>query len=211
MDDSQTAFATQYPPYGFDLDMMKVRIYLCNFFLIVNVTHLLFRSQRPMDTVGGPDAKKARWSPNSFGATTANGLVTPTSRDAFANYGYGTQASIPQGFSNGSPPSAFAGALYSTSISTPTATMSGQISPSSANAFAQQQHQAQQQQQQQQQQAQQQQVQQQQQQQLNGNAGYGFGGYGVLGMGLPSVGMLSGFPYGTQVASFGGVCAYCFI
>jgi hypothetical protein len=55
------------------------------------------------------------------------------------------------------------------------------------------------------------QQQQQQQQQLNGSAGYGFGGYGVLGMGLPSVGMLGGFPYGNQVASFGGVCAYCFI
>jgi len=150
-----------------------------------------------MDAVGGPDAKKARWSPNSFGATTANGLVTPTSRDAFANYGYGSQASIPQGFPNSSPPSAFTGALYSTSINTPTATMSGQISPSTANAFAQQQHQAQQQQVQQQQQ--------QQQQQLNGSAGYGFGSYGVLGMGLPSVGMLGGFPYGNQVASFGGV------
>ena len=159
-----------------------------------------------MDSVGGPDAKKARWSPNSFGAPTANGLVTPTSRDNFANYGYGSQAAIPQGFSNGSPPSAFTGALYSTSINTPTATMSGQISPSTANAFAQQQHQAQQQQQQQQQTQQQQ-----QQQQLNGSAGYGFGGYGVLGMGLPSVGMLSGFPYGNQVASFGGVCACCFL
>ena len=68
--------------------------------------------------------------------------------------------------------------------------MSGQISPSSVNAFTQQQ---------------------QQQQQLNGSAGYGFGGYGVLGMGLPSVRMLGGFPYGNQVASFGGVCAYCFI
>ena len=209
MDDTQTAFATQYPPYGFDLDMMKVCIFTANFFYC-QYHSPLFYPQRPMDTVGGPDAKKARWSPNSFGAPTANGLVTPTSRDAFANYGYGSQASIPQSFSNGSPPSAFAGALYSTSINTPTAPMSGQISPSSANAFAQQQHQAQQQQQQQAQQQQAQQ-QQQQQQQLNGNAGYGFGGYGVLGMGLPSVGMLSGFPYGTQVASFGGVCAYCFI
>jgi hypothetical protein len=26
VDDSQTAFATQYPPYGFDIDMMKVCI-----------------------------------------------------------------------------------------------------------------------------------------------------------------------------------------
>jgi hypothetical protein len=165
-----------------------------------------------MDTVGGPDAKKARWSPNSFGTPTTNGLVTPAARDAFANYGYGSQATIAQGFSNGSPPSAFAGPLYSTSINTPTATMPGQISPSTANAFVQQQQQAQQQQQQQQQQVQQQvQQQQQQQQQLNGSAGYGFGGYNMLGMGLPSVGMLGGFPYGNQVASFSGVCAYCFI
>lgn len=178
MDDAQTAFATQYPPYGFDLDMMK----------------------RPMDTVGGPDAKKARWSPNSFGAPTSNGLVTPTTRDAFANYGYGSQASIPQAFSNGSPPSGFSGPLYSTSINSSAPNMAGQISPSTANAFAQQQ--AQQQQQQQQQQAQQQA--QQQQQQLNGGAGYGFGGYSMLGMGLPSVGMLGGFPYGNQVASYAG-------
>ena len=157
-----------------------------------------------MDTVGGPDAKKARWSPNSFGAT--NGLVTPTGRDAFANYGYGSQANIPQAFSNGSPTSAFSGPLYSTSINSPSANM-GQLSPSTANAFAQQQ--AQQQQQQQQQQVQQQQQAQQQQQQLNGNGAYGFGGYGMLGMGLPSVGMLGGFPYGNQVPSF-GVRPYCF-
>jgi hypothetical protein len=32
MDDTQTAFATQYPPYGFDLDMMKVRIFPLYFF-----------------------------------------------------------------------------------------------------------------------------------------------------------------------------------
>jgi RNA recognition motif-containing protein len=175
MDDTQAAFATQYPPYAFDLDMMK----------------------RPMDTVGGPDAKKARWSPNSFGA--ANGLVTPSTRDAFANYGYGSQANIPQVYSNGSPPSGFSGPLYSSSINSSTANMAGQLSPNTANAFAQQQ--AQQQQQQQQQVQQQQQA---QQQQLNGNAGYGFGGYSMLGMGLPSVGMLGGFPYGNQVASFGG-------
>jgi hypothetical protein len=31
MDDPQTAFATQYPPYAFDLDMMKVRIFPLNF------------------------------------------------------------------------------------------------------------------------------------------------------------------------------------
>ncbi|KAH9042964.1 hypothetical protein EDB83DRAFT_1604440 [Lactarius deliciosus] len=73
-----------------------------------------------MDTVGGPDALKARWSPNSFDAPTTNGLVTPTSRDAFANYGYGSQAGIPQAFSNGSPPSSFSGLLYSTSINSST-------------------------------------------------------------------------------------------
>jgi len=28
MDDAQTAFATQYPSYAFDLDMMKVRVFL---------------------------------------------------------------------------------------------------------------------------------------------------------------------------------------
>lgn len=32
MDDTQTAFATQYPPYGFDLDMMKARIFPSQFF-----------------------------------------------------------------------------------------------------------------------------------------------------------------------------------
>ena len=42
-----------------------------------------------METVGGPDAKKARWSPTSFGAANgANGLAANASasanRDAFA-------------------------------------------------------------------------------------------------------------------------------
>ena len=32
MDDTQTAFATQYPPYAFDLDMMKVRLFSRIFF-----------------------------------------------------------------------------------------------------------------------------------------------------------------------------------
>ncbi len=40
MDDTQTAFATQYPPYGFDLDMMKVRIFPHKIFLHINVTRL---------------------------------------------------------------------------------------------------------------------------------------------------------------------------
>jgi hypothetical protein len=41
MDDTQTAFATQYPPYGFDLDMMKVRIFSLNFFRGISLTPLL--------------------------------------------------------------------------------------------------------------------------------------------------------------------------
>ncbi|KAI0061924.1 hypothetical protein BV25DRAFT_1916579 [Artomyces pyxidatus] len=168
MDDSQTAFAPQYPSYGFDLDMMK----------------------RPMDTVGGPDAKKARWSPTSFAANGANGLVSAglpsANRDAFANYGYGPQANLSQGGYNGnSPTAAFAQSqLYATSLNSPVNGMPGQMSPNTANAFAQQQ------------QAQQQA----QQQQLNGNA-YGFGGYNMLGMGLPGMGVL-GFPYGNQMGNF---------
>ena len=61
-----------------------------------------------METVGGPDAKKARWSPTSFGAANgANGLAANASasanRDAFANYGYGPQAGMAQnGFANSS-------------------------------------------------------------------------------------------------------------
>ncbi|KAI0043120.1 hypothetical protein FA95DRAFT_442535 [Auriscalpium vulgare] len=173
MDDSQTAFATQYS-YGFDLDMMK----------------------RPMDTVGGPDAKKARWSPTSFPVNGANGLVSAglpqsATRDAFANYGYGPQANMNQGGYNGSPTSAFSPSqLYSTSLNTPT-TVPGQMSPNTASAFAQQQQQAQQQ------------AAVQQQQQLNGGA-YGFGGYNMLGMGLPGMGMLGvgGFPYNNQMGNF---------
>ncbi|THH19698.1 hypothetical protein EW146_g1540 [Bondarzewia mesenterica] len=167
MDDTQTAFATQYPSYGFDLDMMK----------------------RSMDTVGGPDAKKARWSPTSFATNGANGLASgavSASREAFQNYGYGPQANISQGF-NGSPPSAtFSGnPLYSTSLNTPTNGngMSQQMSPNSAAAFAQQQ--------------------QQQQQQVNGGGAYGgFNGYNMLGMGLPAMLGVSGFPYSNQVGGF---------
>ncbi|KAA1477515.1 hypothetical protein DENSPDRAFT_588903 [Dentipellis sp. KUC8613] len=168
MDDSQTAFATQYPSYGFDLDMMK----------------------RPMDAVGGPDAKKARWSPTSYG-NNANGLPAApgtANRDAFANYGYGPQANLNQQGYNGSPPSAgFAGnPLYSTSLNTPTTPngLGPQMSPNTATAFAQQQ---------------------QQQQQLGQNGNYGFGGgYNMLGMGLPGMGVLGvgGFPYNNQLGNF---------
>lgn len=66
-----------------------------------------------MDGMGGPDAKKARWSPNS------------SPRDAFANYGYGPQTSMAQPFPSPSNPG-FGNALYSSpqlSINTQTNTV----------------------------------------------------------------------------------------
>jgi len=176
MDDSQTAFATRYS-YGLDLDMMK----------------------RSMDSVGGPDAKKARWSPTSFNGTTpSNGLATPansgataSNRDAFANYGYGPQASISQSYQPNSSPAFTPNALYSTpSLSINTAVngqpmqMGAQMSPHTATGFAQQQQTG---------------------QPANGGSPYSAGafGYGMLGMGLPSVGMLGGFPYSSQSGNFG--------
>lgn len=181
MDDHQTAFASQYQPYAqFDLDMMK----------------------RSMDAAGGPDAKKARWSPPSGFANQNGPNPAVPNRDAFANYGYGPNASINQPFNaaaaNGAP---FAGSpLYSTpslAINTQAngVPMSSQLSPNTAAAFAVQQ-------QQQQQQVQQQQVQQQQQGLANGAAYPGFGGYNMLGMGLPAMNMLGSFPYNQQMANF---------
>ncbi|TRM68862.1 RNA-binding protein Nrd1 [Schizophyllum amplum] len=164
MDDSQTAFANQYPSsYStFDLDMMK----------------------RSMDAVGGPDAKKARWSPNSF----ANGNpASPSVQDAFANYGYGPQAALAQqGYPNGSP-----GNTYSSNhlYNTPTLTintqsngvgMASQLSPNTA-VFGQPQTPN-------------------PGGQPSPNGSYNFGGmYNMLGMGMP--GMLGGF-YGSQMANF---------
>lgn len=165
-----------------------------------------------MDPVGGPEAKKARWSPTSSfpsqnGGNNANSSSNNPPRDAFANYGYGPQASIAQsGFNNSSSNGAggFAGSpLYSTpSLSINTQSngggMASQISPNAAAAavFAQQQ-------QQQQQQVQQQQQAQAQQQSQNGYAG--FGGYNMLGMGMPGMNMLGGFPYNNQMANFAQV------
>ena len=42
MDDTQTAFATQYPSYGFDLDMMKVHL------LFFHLFSLLIQSTDPI-------------------------------------------------------------------------------------------------------------------------------------------------------------------
>lgn len=157
-----------------------------------------------MDSVGGPDAKKARWSPTSFNGTTqSNGLAasansgtTNSHHDAFANYGYGPQASISQSFQPSSSPGFTPNALYSTpSLSINTAVngqgmqMSAQMSPHAGGGFTQQQqagHQG----------------------HVNGGSPYsasGFG-YGMLGMGLPSVGMLGGFPYSSHSGNFGQVC-----
>jgi hypothetical protein len=153
-----------------------------------------FNQQRSMDPLSGPDAKKARWSPTSFPASgNPNGMSPNNSaqRDAFANYGYGPQASINQAGFSPSPTSNFSGSpLYSTpnlSINTQTNGngMQPQMSPSSASAFAQQQ---------------------QQQQQPNGNAYGTFTGYNMLGMGFPGMNMLGGFPYnGGQMGNFGQV------
>jgi RNA recognition motif-containing protein len=143
--------------------------------------------KRSMDTAGGPDPKKARWSPNSFGVT--NGGNGGNSRDAFANYGYGPQSSLSQGQFNGTP-NGFGGALYSTpslSINTNTGGNAGlpsQLSPNPGTSFAQQ-----------------------AQTPLSANANspyLGFG-YNMLGMGLPAMnvlGTMGGFPYGNQMNNF---------
>ncbi|KIL60117.1 hypothetical protein M378DRAFT_84225 [Amanita muscaria Koide BX008] len=178
MDDSQTAFAP-YSAYSFDIDMMK----------------------RSMDPSGGPDAKKARWSPTSYPVQsgTASGSVA-SARDAFANYGYGPQASIAQSGFTGSPSAGFSSSpLYSTpSLSVTTQTngspMSAQLSPNTAAAVFQQQQQQQQHQQQQQSQV--------QQGSPNGNGYGGFGSYNMLGMGIPGMGMMNAFPYNAQMANF---------
>ncbi|CAL1711477.1 unnamed protein product [Somion occarium] len=155
MDDSQAAFATQYQQYGLDIDMMK----------------------RSMDSVGGPDAKKARWSPTSFvGANGANGLA-----------GAGANAS---GFNNNSPPNTFAtgNPLYSTpslNINTQASPngMQSQMSPNTGGPFTPQNQQT--------------------PASANGNAYGGFGGYNMLGMGIPGMGVLNGFPYNGQMGNFG--------
>ena len=156
-----------------------------------------------MDSVGGPDAKKARWSPTSLVSSNGmNGLNNgAAARDAFANYGYGPQASIAQsGYNNPSPSNAFAAShLYSTpslSINTATnvATMSSQMSPNTAGPYTPQSTQP--------------------PASANGAVGYaGFGGYNMLGMGIPGMNVLNGFPYNGQVGNFNQVRlqSYCSI
>ncbi|EJD08200.1 uncharacterized protein FOMMEDRAFT_138161 [Fomitiporia mediterranea MF3/22] len=169
MDDAQTVFA--YPPsYSFDLDMSK----------------------RPLEMTGGPETKKARWSPNSF----SNSPVVNSTRDLFANYGYGNHAAINQpqqqqnqqnaGYGTGSLGLGNSnGQLYSTpSLTVNTATgvngsgMTSQISPSSATSpFPNMQS------------------------QNNGFGNYGMNGMLGMGMGMGMLGV-NGFPYSPQMGSF---------
>ncbi len=169
-----------------------------------------------MEPIGGPDAKKARWSPSSsYAAQSTSNNNNP--RDAFVNYGYGPQASISQAAFNTAPggpttngAAGFANSpLYSTpSLSVNTQSnggmgMGSQMSPNTAAAaFAVQQQQQQQQQHHQHQQAQA------QQQQVQGspNGNYSpFNAYNMLGMGMPSMGMLSPFTYNNQMGNFAQV------
>ncbi|KAH9927488.1 uncharacterized protein BXZ73DRAFT_90746 [Epithele typhae] len=174
MEDSQAAFAAQYQQYSaFDIDMMK----------------------RSMEAVGGPDPKKARWSPTSF-ANGNNGVPNASAqgnRDAFANYGYGPQVGVSQnGFNNSPSSSGFAAnaanALYSTpQLSLNTAVASNgvpqQMSPNTAGPYT---------------------PQNQQPPSATPNSAnpYNFNGYSMLGMGIPGMGMLGGFPYNAQIANF---------
>ncbi|KIY46099.1 hypothetical protein FISHEDRAFT_47922 [Fistulina hepatica ATCC 64428] len=166
MDDPQPAFQS-YPVY-FDLDMMK----------------------RSMDSVGGPDAKKARWSPNTGGRL-----------DPFANYGYGPHASISQVYQpSSSPAPAFASTpLYSTpslNINTHATGATSQMSPSPAGAYAQSQPQQHTQSQQPQQGS--------PQPSPNGASPYAsFGMYNMLGMGVPMNAL--NFQYSNQMANFAQV------
>lgn len=148
-----------------------------------------------MDAVGGPDAKKARWSPTSFGTSNGQGgMSSSNNRDAFANYGYGPNANIAQsGFNNSSPSGGFGGnPLYSTpQLSINTAAggngVPSQMSPNTAGPFTPQQQQPP------------------SANGANGNGPYGgFNGYNML-MGLPAMGMLGGFPYNTQMMNFAQV------
>ena len=118
-----------------------------------------------------------------------NGLSNGNAaRDAFANYGYGPQASIAQSGYNNSPPSnGLAGnPLYTTpSLTINTATgatgMSSQMSPNTAGPFTPQTTQT----------------------PASANGAYaGFGGYNMLTMGIPGMSVLNGFPYANQMNAF---------
>lgn len=155
--DDQTAFTQQYPAAAystFDIDMMK----------------------RSMDTPGGPaESKKARWSPTSSTGNPASTSPSTTQRDAFANYGYGPQASINQPQYN-----AATSPLYTTGQQTLSVNVNGgQISPSQLSPGGTQPGQT----------------------SPGASNGWGYNQAAMLGMGMPSmngmnVGMLGGYGFG---------------
>ena len=141
-----------------------------------------------MDTAGGPDPQKARWSANSFGVN--NGGNSGNSRDAFANYGYGPQSSLSQGQFNSTISNGFGGALYSTPSLTVNINTGGntglpsQFSPNPGVTFAQQT---------------------QTPISANANSPYLGSSYNMLGMDLPGMnilGTMGGFPSNNQMGNF---------
>lgn len=141
-----------------------------------------------MESVGGPDAKKARWSPTSF-SNGVNGLGNGNAtRDAFANYGYGPQANMAQSYNNSPQSNGFAGnPLYTTqSLSINTATgASGMASQMSPGPFTPQTSQT--------------------PTSANPAAYSNFGGYNMLSMGIPNMSVLNGFAYQNQMNAFAQV------
>lgn len=164
--DDQTAFVQQsssaVPTYStFDIDMMK----------------------RSMDSPGGPtETKKARWSPTSAAVNAASSPSATSARDAFANYGYGPQASINQPQYN-APTSPLYSTPQSLSVNVGGGQGSpGQLSPGGVTTQAGQQG-------------------------AGATNGWGYNQAAMMGMGVPSVngmggmngmnmGMLGGFGYG---------------
>ncbi|KAJ8077448.1 hypothetical protein PM082_001878 [Marasmius tenuissimus] len=155
--DDQTAFAQQYPSATYPTfdDMMK----------------------RSMDTPGGPaETKKARWSPTSSAANPASTSPSATQRDAFANYGYGPQASINQPQYNAAATSP----LYSTPQTLSVNVNGGQISPGQLSPGGTQTGQT----------------------SPGASNGWGYNQAAMLGMGMPTmngmnVGMLGGYGFGS--------------
>ncbi|KAJ6593065.1 hypothetical protein B0H19DRAFT_1245876 [Mycena capillaripes] len=181
MDDS-AGFAQPYPPYSFDIDMMKVSPLVpwqpdiaahpfspfpFSFSLSLPSPPFplspfsLKTKQRSMDAAGGPDSKKARWSPTSAAAQAQAQAQQQAQqqggspRDPYANYGYGYGAGPAQ---VGSGPQIYATPQLSINTQTTAHHPHGQLSPNTLASF-QAQQQAQQQQAQAQAQAQAQQAQ----------------------------------------------------
>jgi len=170
------AFAAPYPPYSFDIDMMK----------------------RSMDAAGGPDSKKGRWSPTSPAAQrNANPASSPSNNpnadpNLYANYGYSPAAQAQHQASVAGSPQIYSTPTPQLSINTASLHSQnmqnmqngGQLSPNTLAAFAQQQQQLQAQ-------AQAQAQHQQQQQQGGQSPVVGPGGYGGFN---PYASMLGMYP-----------------